>query len=158
MINYSNLKIGDIVTPEYITGNQRHITLGKEYSILNIRYGIGIRTFIKIQNDEGKKVWFNDFQSLSNFKLVNQFSKETLIGNSNIEIQNSNSQMILLNSTLVNINQICTAEIYYEIRKLPGYPEMKDSFRIGITFINSKSITVFFDSKEDLEQAFNKLK
>lgn len=158
MTNYNNLKRGDIVTPEYITSNQRHITYDKEYEVLDVRHYEINRHVIKIQNDEGKKVWFNDFQSLSNFKLVIPLSKDTLTGNSNVEIQNANSPMILLNNILVNINHIVTAQRFYTMLKEPRLPEREEKPRLYITFINSKTESIYFDTKEDLEQAFNKLK
>lgn len=105
MTNYSNFKIDDIITANYITGNQRGLCYDKQYHILDIKKFDHNKTQIKIQNDEGKKVWFNDFQSLSNFKLVIPLSKETLTGNSIAEMKNIKYKILKFNM-LIEITEL----------------------------------------------------
>lgn len=57
---------GDIVTCVFMRGNQKNLTLNKDYEILNVNHN-EYRSAILLQMDNGVKRWFNDRNTTANF-------------------------------------------------------------------------------------------
>ena len=67
--------------------------------------------------------------------------------------------IVEINDTLVNLDNVCLAKRYYQITKDPMNPGiMKDKPRLCIEFIGGKSETINFNTTEQLESAYNKIK
>lgn len=65
--------------------------------------------------------------------------------------------LVKINDTLVNLDNVCFMERRYQITNKPDEPEMRDNFRISITFVNDKTISVEFKDKRDLDLTYELL-
>lgn len=66
--------------------------------------------------------------------------------------------IVNLNDTLVNLDNVCHMERRYQMTADPMIPGiMKDRFRISIAFVDGKTNTVYFDSRQDLDNAYDQI-
>lgn len=65
---FKKSKKGDIIVCTYISGNQKNLTLNKEYEVLKVNQNDYYNS-IYLKLDSGKKVWFNDRHTNNAFKL-----------------------------------------------------------------------------------------
>ncbi len=66
--------------------------------------------------------------------------------------------MIELNKHLVNPRNICYVSRYYQITATPGEPGQKDYFRMYILFVGGVKDNIQFETAEQMDLAYEKLK